>query len=487
MKSSVVKMLYGISGGKCALCKTNIVLSMSDGSTYHISEIAHIQGRGRKALRHDPTMSQEEIDDISNLIILCTNCHTIIDKNEIDYPVEEILRIKSEHEEWVRSMLIEDSGTDPDFKYPFSIRRKYLDLISDFIASREYLDSQNLLSIIKREGVSEFVESFDSKHLPSILTILDHLVLFALRKEQAEQTGVWRERLIRILNRLLLGDTSSEIWRKTIDRIPPRELEKAGISYSQSKGLFKSVRPRCNDGDSDPLFNNTDITWFSELLDESTYLNDILECSILSGLNTQKAKIVSEIVKRAVVTHQANRLLQTLGCTHQRRRMDKQLQFAIQILKEAIEDWGDRIQAVELKVEPVLSTDSNLQVDVLDCTHIEESDGTLHHIDLSFRNRSVTTMRVSNISFYDSQGNELDYASRGQTSPPETQFALRGKDTYPWSCYCTMKKESKQEEITLKMVIETRGLGDTTMNLVSVKVPEKDLPCGDFSGVLDMG
>lgn len=106
------RILYGMSGAVCANCRCLIVETKSDGSKYHISEIAHIRGKAGKALRHDPILTDEETNDESNLIVLCPNCHTTIDKNEDDYPVERIMKIKKEHDEWVLSWA--KGETNPD-------------------------------------------------------------------------------------------------------------------------------------------------------------------------------------------------------------------------------------------------------------------------------------------------------------------------------------------------------------------------------------
>lgn len=110
MKTSDMRLLYAKSGGRCTLCKGPIILSKSDGADFHVSEIAHIKGKGTKSLRHDPSISRADMDDISNLIILCSKCHTIIDKNDIDYPVEKLHRLKEKHEEWVRTQLDKEAS-----------------------------------------------------------------------------------------------------------------------------------------------------------------------------------------------------------------------------------------------------------------------------------------------------------------------------------------------------------------------------------------
>jgi hypothetical protein len=110
MKTTDMKLLYAKSGGRCALCKDPIILSKSDGAEFHVSEIAHIRGKGTKSLRHDPNISRADMDDISNLIILCSKCHTTIDGNDIDYTVEKLLRLKEKHEEWVQTQLAKETS-----------------------------------------------------------------------------------------------------------------------------------------------------------------------------------------------------------------------------------------------------------------------------------------------------------------------------------------------------------------------------------------
>jgi len=114
MESSTIKLLYANSGGRCALCKVVVILSREDGTEYHTSEIAHIRGKRPKALRHDSTITDDEIDDISNLFVLCPTCHTMVDKNQTDYPVERLVQLKHNHEDWVRNQL--DRETSDGFQ-----------------------------------------------------------------------------------------------------------------------------------------------------------------------------------------------------------------------------------------------------------------------------------------------------------------------------------------------------------------------------------
>lgn len=70
-----------------------------------IGEAAHIEGEGLKSARHNK-MNQAMVQDISNGIWLCANCHTMIDKNDgIDYPTQELLKWKTEHEALIADLL----------------------------------------------------------------------------------------------------------------------------------------------------------------------------------------------------------------------------------------------------------------------------------------------------------------------------------------------------------------------------------------------
>ncbi|MDF1541306.1 MAG: hypothetical protein P1Q69_20580, partial [Candidatus Thorarchaeota archaeon] len=95
------KYLFALSGGMCAKCKELVIREGDSGKKVLIAEICHIRGKRPRALRHDPEYSTSKISSRENLIVLCSNCHTEIDKNEEDYSVESIIRLKMEHEEYV--------------------------------------------------------------------------------------------------------------------------------------------------------------------------------------------------------------------------------------------------------------------------------------------------------------------------------------------------------------------------------------------------
>ena len=106
--------LWGKSGNQCAFPGCTQKLSQNslggDGSVV-IGEEAHIRAHksnwatnmGPKPARQDPSYPKEKLDDEENLILLCPNQHTEIDKDEASYPIEKVIKMKSEHVERMAS------------------------------------------------------------------------------------------------------------------------------------------------------------------------------------------------------------------------------------------------------------------------------------------------------------------------------------------------------------------------------------------------
>jgi hypothetical protein len=74
---------------------------------WNIGEMGHIAASSDGGPRSDPALSLRDRDKYENLILLCSNCHGRIDGLKQFYPAERLLRIKEDHESWVRTALPE--------------------------------------------------------------------------------------------------------------------------------------------------------------------------------------------------------------------------------------------------------------------------------------------------------------------------------------------------------------------------------------------
>ncbi|MGE4546123.1 MAG: HNH endonuclease signature motif containing protein [Pedobacter sp.] len=108
IKQKDIKILWGRSGNRCAICKTELTQDSSAvTASFTLGEQAHIVGDNPGSARSTSPLTAEQRDSYHNLILLCPTHHTEIDSNEPDWPVERIHQVKSEHELWVTETLSE--------------------------------------------------------------------------------------------------------------------------------------------------------------------------------------------------------------------------------------------------------------------------------------------------------------------------------------------------------------------------------------------
>ncbi|QOF66725.1 HNH endonuclease [Actinobacillus sp. GY-402] len=86
-----VKRLWGVAA-QCAICRCH--LWHENG--YIIGEHAHIRGENLGSARYDKDYPAHKVTTEENLILLCANCHSMVDKDENTWTVEELLKTKKE-------------------------------------------------------------------------------------------------------------------------------------------------------------------------------------------------------------------------------------------------------------------------------------------------------------------------------------------------------------------------------------------------------
>lgn len=97
----VVYQLWGKSAGRCELCNIPVYIDPTFGVDGIFAENAHICGVGENGPRHKNSMTQDDINRIENLMLLCPDCHKLIDSSPENYGENYLISRKRGHEERV--------------------------------------------------------------------------------------------------------------------------------------------------------------------------------------------------------------------------------------------------------------------------------------------------------------------------------------------------------------------------------------------------
>ena len=97
--------LFAESAGYCQNPNCELRLFSDKGKVdFHFAEVAHVIAAGDLGPRGKPELPPAQRNLYSNLILLCPNCHTIIDKATTIYSSKLLLCWKSGHVERIRSV-----------------------------------------------------------------------------------------------------------------------------------------------------------------------------------------------------------------------------------------------------------------------------------------------------------------------------------------------------------------------------------------------
>lgn len=115
------KRLWAKSGNRCAISKIELVCNPTGESDESIiGEECHICAINPGGPRYKASLSEVEVFEFDNLILLSRNYHKIVDDNLTYYTPERLRNIKKSHEEWVRRTLDFEIRNIKSKKYPES-------------------------------------------------------------------------------------------------------------------------------------------------------------------------------------------------------------------------------------------------------------------------------------------------------------------------------------------------------------------------------
>ncbi len=93
-------MLWGRAAGRCQFCNRPLSRAPATQATRNIAEKAHVYAFSPNGPRADHDWSAELINDVSNLLLVCHDCHVIIDHDDgpDTYRAPRLLDMKRRHE-----------------------------------------------------------------------------------------------------------------------------------------------------------------------------------------------------------------------------------------------------------------------------------------------------------------------------------------------------------------------------------------------------
>lgn len=151
----IKRKLYMASGGFCYICKTALI---SEEMVF-IGKIAHIIGENKGSARYSSTFTDEEKSSFENLILVCGNCHDVIDKGDPTiYTVDYVQQIKDKHERKIKNTM---------------------DTFYVTVGNGEYKKAKNLYSYYKFNEFDEdsikSEQQEDLSEVNNLITLLDTL------------------------------------------------------------------------------------------------------------------------------------------------------------------------------------------------------------------------------------------------------------------------------------------------------------------------
>lgn len=125
VRNITVAKLWAKSAGRCEYDGCNKLLYKDDLTSKEInrSYVAHIVAASPDGPRGDEILSAKLVDDIDNIMLLCSDHHRLIDHEGLeDHPVERLQEMKKKHENRIRQLTeIDDSKISIPLLYAANI------------------------------------------------------------------------------------------------------------------------------------------------------------------------------------------------------------------------------------------------------------------------------------------------------------------------------------------------------------------------------
>src|SRR4051794_25601487 len=99
------RALWGRSGGVCARCEASLIEPASPHDREAlVGQECHIVSAAPTGPRHGPP-PPGGYDALENLLLLCSNCHDLVDAQPHTFPAETLRELKARHERRVQERM----------------------------------------------------------------------------------------------------------------------------------------------------------------------------------------------------------------------------------------------------------------------------------------------------------------------------------------------------------------------------------------------
>ncbi|MEW6463548.1 MAG: SAVED domain-containing protein [Pseudomonadota bacterium] len=108
LKSGDERLLWGRAGGRCQRCNADVSRDTVGWRAYNLAENAHIVASANDGVRGDSKQSVELADKIENHLLLCRDCHKIVDdrhRGQKLFPTEALMKLKHDQEALVQRLM----------------------------------------------------------------------------------------------------------------------------------------------------------------------------------------------------------------------------------------------------------------------------------------------------------------------------------------------------------------------------------------------
>lgn len=148
--------LWGMTAGRCEICNKILYEDSRFGDDANFAENAHIHAVGSTGPRHRKDITQDEINQIDNLMLLCAEHHHLIDTKPENYSGDFLIKRKKAHEERIRRLTeIQDDASCKMVTFFSNIDNAEVfsdDILLKRAVVREYMYPKQDAPILLHEG-----------------------------------------------------------------------------------------------------------------------------------------------------------------------------------------------------------------------------------------------------------------------------------------------------------------------------------------------